>query len=116
MRLGILKEFRGAADGVVDYLRGSLSENLRKLSVAFHRLTLEENFESFSATVTIPDGEELAIPNRLADGKVPTKWLIVRNWENGKDVEDGATGWNSEFVYLKNVGGDPATITAVFLI
>ena len=96
------KEFRGMANDVLSYLRFDLKKTLKELQTGLARLTLTDNFEAFSVEVTIGAGAELEIRNRLRSGKIPSQRIFVRG--NSKDIVDGDTEWNQNFVYLKNTG------------
>lgn len=116
MKFGAFKEFKnlnfqGIAD-IVKYLTVDLTKTLRELYTGLQFLKLTENFNAFKITVVIPATSELRIRNELR-GRIPTERLIVRS--DSGDVMDGDTPWSIDYVYLKNTGGTPASVTVVFL-
>lgn len=83
------------------------------LAAGLRRLTFADNFESFEVTVTIANGDEVAIPNQLK--RLPTRYLIV-NQVNSGEVVRGTADWSNDFVYLRNnYGSGSTTVTVVFL-
>jgi len=116
MKFGAFKEFRKEAqgeNGVEGYLDADLTKIIRELSIGLTRLSLQDNFDSFTVTVTIPATTELAIRNQLV-GRLPAYKLILRGGDNTHLVVDGETAWNLNYVYLKNNHVDPLTVTVVF--
>lgn len=118
MKFGALKSFKETINaktlqGVIQYLQEDLGKALRELSTGLSRLTLSENFESFTVQVSIPATSEIPIRNLLTGGVTPTKRVIVRS--NSSTIVDGDTAWTSKYVYLKNTGGSTATATVIFL-
>lgn len=119
MRFGLFKEYRAelsdTLDDVKKYLSQDFSSLMREIRAGLGSLTLADNFESFTETVTIGAGLELPIRNKLRN-IVPSKWIKVRTDTAGLSVCDGDTTWTTDFVYLKNTHGSlSATITVVFL-
>jgi len=97
---------------IFDYLRIEHTANLKELVTGLNRLTLDENFLSFTVSVEIPAGQETAIENKLR-GSIPSHRIITRS--NVAEIVDGATAWTKEFVYLKNLGATNAQVTVIFL-
>jgi hypothetical protein len=102
-----------SVDEIYRYLRDELGYTLKELSVGLQKLSLEDNFDSFKVEVEIPAGEEVKIRNQLRDREV-TQRHIVRGNEYSKDIADGETPWDLNFVYLKNYGSGTATATVLF--
>lgn len=94
-----------------EYLTTSLRTDLTALVDGLHRLTLLENMEAFSFEGTISAGTEIEIRNELSNP--PSGRLFVKH-SGDPDVIDGDTAWTSDFVYLKNSGAAPATVTVIF--
>ena len=90
----------------------NLRDLLRKLDFAFANVDISNNFKGFIETVTIPAGQELRISNSLSS--VPRYRIILRQTGNGI-IEDGATAWSNDFVYLANNSGNDITATVAFL-
>lgn len=90
----------------------NLEELKRLLDAGLQRLKLDENFQNFQVTVTIPNGSEAKIANQLKS--LPKKRIIIRQSGNGL-VTDGDTPWDLDNVYLKNHGPADTTITVLFL-
>lgn len=126
MKFTAFKEFRGIVRKViddpeailqqaVDYLSIDMTKTLRELQLGLVRLNFDDNFESFTETVTIAASSELAIQNKLKDGIIPSKRIIVRGGTGAENIVDGDTEWSSRFVYLKNQSLSPVTVTVIFL-
>ena len=129
MKFSSFKEFRGqlsalsaqteSADGklkrISEYLRVDITKVLRELAVGLTRLSLLDNFDSFSVQVTIPATTEVEIRNELVSKEVPTQRLIVRGGSGAENIVDGDTQWTKDFVYLQNTGGSDVTVTVMFL-
>lgn len=78
-----------------------------ELSIGLQSLRFTENFRCIeSETLTLASGDEVAIRHPFA--VVPSYWIIVRRTGNSV-IADGDTAWNSDFIYLKNVGANSAT-------
>lgn len=100
---------------IVDYLVVDMPRWLKDLALGLTKLSFNDNFESFTVSVTINAGQELAIRNGLRTGNIPNQRIIVRGGPGSESVVDGLQSWNSDFVYLKNVGLSAVTVTVVFL-
>lgn len=113
MKLASLKEFIGGSlSEVVRYLTSENNSNLKELRTVLGNLSLNDNFSSFEVSVVIPATSEVGIENKLR-GQIPSKRIIVRS--DSADVVDGATAWDKNFVYMRNLGATAATVTIVFL-
>ena len=97
---------------VRQYLTYELGKMMKNLGDGLKKLTLGDNFNSFTVTVTIGAGSELAIKNQLSP-KIPSARLILKS--TSFSLADGPTGWTTDFVYIKNYGGSPATATIIFM-
>lgn len=126
MKFPGFKEFRGnlkvsyasmaeILDDTVNYLSVDLTRILRELVNGLTKLNFSDNFQSFLVTVEIPATTEIAIPNDLRDGSIPSHKLILRGKSGAQDVVDGDAEWTQEFVYLKNTGASAVTVTVLFL-
>lgn len=119
MKFTAFKEFKDLLgtdiESVKRYLVKDLKVLLRELQGGLTKLSFEDNFKSFTTTVTIPASSELAIRNELRT-EIPTKRIIVRGGAGSQDVVDGDTTWNRNFVYLKNTTGSPVTLTVLFTV
>lgn len=119
MKFSSFKEFRAAVsndiESVVKYLSVDLTKTLRELALGLTRLTFLDNFNAFSATVSIPTMTEVAIRNGLQGGAIPSYRLIVRGGEDSQNIVDGDTPWTQDYVYLKNLGAGTATATVIFI-
>lgn len=99
---------------ITSFLEDDLSTLLRDLYNGLRKLTIEENFQSFTVTVTIGAGATVTIPNQAKTaGWIPTKRLIFRS--DGPDIIDGANAWTLDSLYIKNAGASAATATITFL-
>ena len=114
MKFSAFKEFRinASGAGVEEYLNTDMTKTLRELGIGLRRLSIDDNFDSFVTTVTIPATTELAIRNELT--LVPRYKLILRGKSGAQDVVDGDAEWNQNYVYLKNLGASPVTLTVAF--
>lgn len=100
----------------IEYIEVSLWSWLRDLTTGLLRLTFNENFQSFTVTVTIPANTEIAIYNEFATsfpGNIPNNRIITRQQGNALII-DGNTTWTDNNVYLQNVSANDATITVIF--
>lgn len=120
MKFSSFKEFRGAfketIEDVAKYLSIDITKTLRELSNGLTKLNFADNFESFEVSVTINNGTELAIRNELRTGKIPTKRIIVRGGDGVQNIVDGDIEWTKNYVYLKNTGASPVSLTVIFLV
>jgi hypothetical protein len=119
MKFSSFKEFRGAfknsIEDVAKYLSVDITKILRELSNGLSNITFSDNFESFEVIVTIAASSELAIRNELR-GKTPSKRIIVRGSDGVQNIVDGDTQWTESYVYMKNTGLSPVSVTLVFLV
>lgn len=119
MKFLAFKEFRSFGNAAIDeinrYLAVDLAKIIKELRVGLEKLSIGENFASFSVDVTIGAGVELQIRNQFRDGTIPTQRLVVRGGDGSWAIADGPTRWDTDFVYLKNYGGSTASATVVFL-
>lgn len=99
-------------DTAESYLINSYNRMIDDLNTGLSRLRLSENFESYTTSVTINSGAELAIPHNL--GVIPNGFIVLRQEGNG-NIVDGDTAWTESVVYLQNVGAASATIKVIFL-
>jgi len=104
-----IKPFTGGQ--VEDYLQSSLRADFRELIDGLHRITLTENFESFSYEGTIEAGTEVEIRNELPNP--PSGRLVIKH-SGSPSIVDGDTEWTSDFVYLKNAGASAATVKVIY--
>ena len=116
MKFSKFREFRlvtATLDSVIKYLTVDLVFSLRELYTGLSRLDLEENFNAFKVSVTVPASSELAIRNQIGPD-VPTGKIMLKDGSSSS-VVDGDTDWNANFVYLKNTSGSDVDVTVVFL-
>lgn len=97
------------------YLSVDLVRTLKDLMVTLRNLSFGDNFDSFTETVTIDAGQELAIRNKLPSGLIPTSRIILRGGEGAESIVDGTTAWDQNYVYLKNVGASQVEVKVAFL-
>jgi len=96
---------------IAKYLSFDLVYSLRELTLGLRRLTLNDNFQSFTVTVTIGAGSETAIRNELEE--IPTGRIILKSTSG--DIVDGDTEDNLNFVFLKNAGATSATVKVIYI-
>lgn len=129
MKFQAFREFRDSdvpiSDNseIVKYLRVDLPSFLKDWATGFLHLNFKDNFQQFiykfgvdqdANAVSIPSGEEIAIPNKLRP-MIPSMRIIVRGNEYASYVQDGPTKWTQDFLYLKNYGAGNAELTVLFL-
>jgi len=134
MKFSYFKEFRKDTSDiseVIDYLRNELSSTIRDLASGLKKLSIEDNFQSFSVNVVdLASQAEISIQNQIIDNAVrviPSGFIIVRQ-RSGRDslgallnnnvpvsIVDGDTEWTTSRLYLKNVGTQAASFTVTFL-
>jgi len=98
---------------VIRYLTAELSQSLRELRTGLDLLSFNENFESFTATLDINASSEVFIRNQFQRGR-PSQWFLV-DANGDSNIVRGDEPWTDEFLYLKNVGSNNATVTVMFL-
>lgn len=98
---------------LADYLLRPINENWKQLDIGLTRLSFDDNFQTFVVSVALEAGAEGTYPNGFRDA-IPTRWIMVRNVTNGKDLADGDTAWTLNNVYLKNEGASALECTVVF--
>ena len=117
MKFTAFKEFRYLAqnkiEDVSEYVGIDLKKILRELQLGLNKLTFQDNFNSFTETVTIPATSELSIRNKLLN-EVPSYRLIVRGGDGAQNIVDGDALWDENYVSLKNTGATDVTFTVVF--
>jgi hypothetical protein len=118
MRFGVFKQFKAYGSAptlkeLYDYIVIDLGKILKDLDIGFQRLSFEDNFDGFKVDVSIDAGDEIRIRNELRD-RVPTQRLILRGNDDSRNIVDGDTAWDINFVYLKNLGSGTATATVYF--
>ncbi len=86
---------------------------LRDLAVGLTKLNFEDNFNSFTTTVSVAAVGDTSIRNELDE--VPTGKIILRDG-GSNNVVDGVTDWDRDFVYLQNLGGSAVTVTVMFFV
>ena len=117
MKFSKLREFR--QDGVSliadvrNYLMVDLVFSLRELYNGLTKLSFDDNFNSFTVSVTVPATSELPIRNQL--DRIPTGKIILRDGASNA-VVDGATAWTRDFVYIQNTSGSAVDVTVVFFV
>ena len=89
-----------------------LKQLIRHLSAGLERLSFDDNFEGFEATIVIPASSELKLRNQL--NFLPTKYIITQQQGNGL-LTAGDTKWDQNFLYMKNHGASQVTATVQFL-
>ena len=119
MKFIAFKEFREAYQTTIQsvsmYLGTDLKKILRELQLGLTKLSLLDNFQSFTHDVTIAASAEVQLQNLFKDGSIPTQRVIVRGSDGSQNIVDGDTEWDENFVYLKNTGASSASATVIFL-
>jgi hypothetical protein len=129
MKFGSFKEFRNDSSEIgeiVSYLRNELASSLRELTSGLKRLTFANNIQSFTTTVIdLAPQAEAIIQNQLIDNRtrvIPSGYLLIKsksgNDSNGNPLVNnvpvnivvGDTQWTTDYLYLKNVGSQNATL------
>lgn len=116
MKFPQFREYRGGDDveSFIKYLRTDLLRAMRELTTGLSRLKFSDNFEGFVVEdVEILAGAEVKIRHNL--GATPSMRFLVRGGSGAQEVVDGDTDWDSNYVYLKNEGASPVTVSFVFL-
>lgn len=85
---------------------------VRELATGLIKMDLNENFESFEETITIPATSDYTVRNKLSF--IPSKYIIVSQEGNGLVTKKSNTDWTSDFLYLTNNGSVDVTITIIF--
>jgi hypothetical protein len=99
-----------------------LVDLVNKLSIGLRQLTFEDNMDSFieenieadvyvAATQNNPEENVITIRNKLTF--IPNKYIITSQIGHGVVTKTGT--WTKDFLYLKNNGPDPVTITVIFM-
>jgi len=119
MRFTSFKEFKSDYSNARNYLSVELPQTLRDLSSGLTKLNFNDNFVSFTKSLIIAANTETTIINELrsAAGQkiIPTQRFIVRGNEFASYVQDGATEWTADNLYLKNYhGSGVAVFTVIF--
>jgi len=119
MKFTFFKQLKGFGETptlprVFEYISVDLGKILKELNIGLERLSFEDNFDGFKTDVSIAAGAELKIRNELRD-RAPTQRLILRGNDDSRNIVDGDTPWDLNFVYLKNLGAGTATATVYFL-
>ena len=113
MRFRGFRRFIGSGkDPVTKFLTGELYVSLKDLFAGLTNINFEDNFQSFTASVKLKNGEEGRIGNQLK--VAPSKMIVVRLKGNGL-ISEGTTGWNNTEVSVINNGPDTVTATILFM-
>ena len=110
MRFRGFRKFVGRESNIVKFLTGELHTCLKDLFSGLERLSFEDNFQSFEASVKLQSGEEGRVNNPLP--VAPSKMIVTRLKGNGV-VGEGTGAWNNSQVTVLNHG--PSTVTATIL-
>lgn len=92
---------------------GRAESALRDLLSQMGALSFEDNFETFSDSLTLAAGTEGSIVNRLRDRAVPREWLIVDREGNGLLTRGSAT-WGDRLSFKNISSTSPVTATIRF--
>lgn len=117
MKLGMTPVYSGIRElgALINWISTEFSTFARNVTSTLANLSFDDNFRSFKATVEIAAGTELAIPNRLKGGRIPSEWIVVDlQTEKSFPLIRGYTEWTSNFVYIKNHGPDKVIATIRF--
>ena len=91
----------------------TLDKLKRELSNGLKKLTFSDNFQSTTKIVTIPVGNEIEVTHDLQ--LTPNNYIIGKETANGKIIA-GPTDFNSQAIYLQNLGPDTNTVTITIFI
>ena len=89
---------------------GNVGETFRDLGTGFNKgLSIADQFNSFTATVTINAGSTVTIANQLTDGQgnriIPREWQVIdAAGASGGSIGRATTAWTTTHLYLKNQG------------
>lgn len=97
---------------ILKFLTGELHATLKDLFVGLERLSFEDNFQSFEATVKIAVGQDLPIPNKLP--VAPSKMIIISQTGNAV-IKKGAKKWDGSTVSIRSYGPTDVTVTVLFM-
>jgi hypothetical protein len=95
------KQFHKEDKSPVEYLEQEANQNFRDMDRAVNNITPDNGTTSFSVTVTIPSGQELAINNRLS--VIPNEFQVV-DARNAPHPIRGTSEWTTEKLFLANIG------------
>lgn len=98
-------------EDVIDYLLNGLAISLKELQTGLSALTLEDNFQTQTLTVSIPPGVTVGYSHNL--GVIPSKRLIVK--ADQSTIDDSTTPWTSTTVYFRNSGGAQVNATIILM-
>jgi hypothetical protein len=88
----------------------NLAAVVKELANGLKRLRFDNNFVSFTKTVTIANGAEATIRNELQI--IPSGYIIHKQTGNGLLTSE--TDWTKDYVYLTNNGSVEVTATVIF--
>ncbi len=115
MKFRAFKTFRKVSTDVAEvvlYLRNELAVTLSELQTGLNKLGLDENFEGFIYDGAIAANTEIAIRNKL--DTIPRYRVILKS--TLYEIQDGATEWTQDFVYIKNANATTeASVKILFL-
>lgn len=98
------------------YLEVDLWTWLRDITTLTNRISFVDNFQAFLVkNVSIPNGQQVGIPNQFDNGQIPTGRIITRQTGNAVIV-DGATPWSADVLYLANPSANDAVVSVLFFI
>ena len=94
--------------------RTTLSRLVAQLEAGLRSLNFQDNFHSFSWSGDIAPGVEQKISNGLKP--YTPKGMVIES-ESAPLISKGDTAWDSEYVYIKNVGtSSTVTVEATFYL
>lgn len=104
-------------ESVTKYVEVNLWSWLRDLTIGLQKIDFQQNFQAFIVTnVSIPSGQEIAIPNQLNvsyPGTIPSGRIITRQ-KGDANIIDGDREWTATHLYLKNPSANDAVVSVLF--
>ena len=96
------------------YIEVDLWTWMREVTTAFSRINFVENFQCFLVTnLSIPDGTEVSVKNKLPLGQIPTGRIITRQTGDA-NIIDGNSAWTTNLVFLRNPSANDAIVSVIF--
>lgn len=112
MKFSQFREFR-PGNIAEKYLSVDLVVTLRELFNGLSKLTFSENFKSYTTSITVAASGDTAVQHDL--GEIPTGKILIRDG-GSQDIVDGDSAWTTNYIYLKNLGASPVTVTVIIFI
>lgn len=88
----------------------SQNDTIRFLNFVLKALSFQSNFNGYVAEAVIPATTTVSVQHFLG---VTPKWRVILRQEGNGVISDIPSGWNDNFIQLRNNGAETVTISVL---